>query len=249
MIGKLPPAAEQVLQSVSQRLNCRTVWIKPSVAKGENRAIFQPPTADFSALDYPLALLGDMQLQNSAIAITAIQRLQQKGWPISPAAIEAGMQQTQWLGRLQWVNWRDRNCLIDGAHNPAAAIELRRYVDRLQTPITWVIGILSTKDHQEIFEALLRPGDRLYLVPVPDHSTANPQDLGVLAQQVCPELEQIAIAEELFVALNQAQAEDEKGDRILVLCGSLYLVGYFLQKLNAQTDQIALQCPPTLPKS
>lgn len=241
IIGKLPPEAEQVFQSVSQRLNCRTVWIKPSLAKGKNRAIFQPPDLDFSALDYPLALLGDMQLQNSAIAIAAIQRLQQKGWQISSAAIEAGMQQTQWLGRVQWVNWRDRHCLIDGAHNPAAAIELRRYIDTLQTPMAWVMGILSTKDHREIFEALLRPGDRLYLVPVPDHSTANPQDLGLLAQQVCPELEQIAIAEELFVALNQAQAEDQKSDRTIVLCGSLYLVGYFLQKLNAQTAQITLQ--------
>jgi len=230
IIGKLPPEAEQVFRSVSGGLNCQTFWVEPSLALANNRALFQPPTDDFSALDYPLALLGKMQLMNSAIAIAALQRLQQKGWHISAAAIEIGMKQTQWLGRVQWITWRNRPLLIDGAHNSAAAIELRRYVDTLQKPVSWVMGMLSTKDHLEIFKALLSPGDRLYLAPVPDHSTADPQALGRLAQQVCPALEKIAIAPELFVALNWAQEEETTGDRPLILCGSLYLVGYFLAK-------------------
>jgi len=80
-------------------------------------------------------------------------------------------------------NWQNQRLLIDGAHNPAAAQALRQFVDTTQS-VTWVMGMLSTKEHADIFKALLRPGDQLYLVPVPDHSSANPAELATLAHNI-----------------------------------------------------------------
>jgi dihydrofolate synthase/folylpolyglutamate synthase len=232
MIGQVPPEAEAVFRARSQELNCRTFWIKPALAISQHRACFQAPTPDFTAIDYPLPLLGEIQLMNSALAIAAIQHLQQKDWQIPSEAIERGMVQTQWLGRMQWLTWKNRHLLVDGAHNPAAAIALRQYVNTLNQPISWVMGMLSTKDHRDIFEALLQRGDRLYLVPIPDHSTANPAELAILAQSICPDLMSIAEAGDVFNALERAIADDAMGDRQIILCGSLYLVGYFLQSLK-----------------
>jgi dihydrofolate synthase/folylpolyglutamate synthase len=117
--------------------------------------------------------------------------------------------------------------LIDGAHNPAAAIALRQYVDTLNKPVTWVIGMLSTKDHEDIFEALLRPDDELHLVPVPGHSSADPEELAALAIQVCPRLQNCQTHQNVFQALDVAIASqsDQDIDRVTVLCGSLYLIG------------------------
>ena len=151
--------------------------------------------------------------------------LQQQGWQISLAALQTGMAKAQWAGRLQWLEWQGRRLLVDGAHNPAAAESLRQYVDTLARPITWVVGILSTKDCEGIFQALLRASDELLLVPVPDHSTAEPEALAKLASQICPDLAKVQTFPDVFAALDAAEPE-----RQIVLCGSLYLVGYFLRK-------------------
>jgi dihydrofolate synthase/folylpolyglutamate synthase len=177
-----------------------------------------------------LPLLGEIQLSNSAIAIATIQILQQQGWKIPEKAIASGMAKTKWPARLQWTTWHNHRLLIDGAHNPAAAVALRQYVDTLNIPITWVMGILSTKDHADIFKALLQPADQLYLVPVPDHSSADPEALKAIAQTICPELADCRTYPNLESGLEAATSNTtETSESLIVLCGSLYLVGYFLK--------------------
>ncbi|MBW4663031.1 MAG: bifunctional folylpolyglutamate synthase/dihydrofolate synthase [Chroococcus sp. CMT-3BRIN-NPC107] len=224
VVGQLPIEAENVVRSRITELNCPAVWVEPAT----ELLINGPRWATYKNIEYPLPLLGDIQLSNSALALTAIQILQQNGWKITTEAIARGMAKTRWLGRLQWVKYGDFSLLIDGAHNPAAARALRHYADTLESPITWVMGILSTKDHKEIFTALLRPKDRLHLVPVPDHSSADPIDLAILAQNICPNLASCQTYNDLFLALNAA-----KSDRLIILCGSLYLVGHFLNNFPA----------------
>jgi dihydrofolate synthase/folylpolyglutamate synthase len=87
--------------------------------------------------------------------------------------------------------------------------------------------MLSTKDHEDIFEALLKPQDELHIVPVPEHSSAAPEELAVLAMQVCPRLHSCQTHQDVFTALDVAIASqsDQDLDRVTVLCGSLYLIG------------------------
>ncbi|WP_421658753.1 hypothetical protein [Leptothermofonsia sp. ETS-13] len=160
-------------------------------------------------------------------------------------------QKTRWPGRLQWFTWRGHKILIDGAHNPASAEVLRQYIDSLirkqnlksqeweevkhphfPFPIHWVMGMLSTKDHADILKALLREGDRLYLVPVPDHSSADPDDLAQLAQTICPDLADCQTYPHVFSALETATTAEEPLAKpsLTVLCGSLYLIGHFFKQ-------------------
>jgi dihydrofolate synthase/folylpolyglutamate synthase len=88
------------------------------------------------------------------------------------------------------------------------------------------MGMLSTKDHEDIFEALLKPHDQLHLVPVPGHSSADPEELATLAIQVCPRLHSCQTHQDVFTALDVAIAQSNQDpDRLTVLCGSLYLIG------------------------
>ena len=239
VIGKLPPEAHQVVAERVEELNCPTIWVEPATEINDQEAnitISQSQVSrwvryqgdNLEAIDYPLPLLGDVQLNNSALAIASVQILQQQGWSISPTAIQLGMAKTRWRGRMEWTTWRNRDLLIDGAHNPAAAQALRQYVDTFNQPVSWVMGMMSTKDHQDVFQALLRPGDSLYLVPVPVNNTAPPEALAILAQQACPDLVKCQTYTELFAALTIAMESQESG--LVVLCGSLYLVGYFYQQ-------------------
>lgn len=234
IIGTLPPDAIAVVTERIAQLDCPVKWVKPAVKVSLVRFTHDTPSAakslpwyEFDGVEYPLALLGEMQLTNSALAIATIDRLRQAGWEISNAAIVSGMANTQWLGRIQSTTWAGHKLLIDGAHNTAAAIALRQYVDTLNTPISWVMGMLSTKAHLEIFRALLRPGDRLYLVPVPGHSSADPVALADLARSISADLS-IDTYPDLTTGLTAA-IDTATNTHQLVLCGSLYLVGDFLK--------------------
>ena len=240
VIGELPESARIVVEKRIQELDCAATWVKPAIDLGQGLAEYHPhpeisvnPRSSAVKIKYQLPLLGKIQLMNSAIAIATLQTLQNQGWQISPTAIENGIAKTQWPGRLQQTTWKNRNILIDGAHNPAAAIALREYVDRLNnhpSAINWVIGILATKDCDDILKALLKKGDRLYLVPVPDQNSSSPAELAALAQIICPELTLCQAFSDLTTALDAAVT----GDNLTILCGSLYLVGYFLQQQQSQ---------------
>lgn len=235
VIGELPESAKIAIEKRIQELDCPATWVKPARDLGQGFAEYQL-NQNAVKIRYQLPLLGKIQLINSAIAIATIEILQNRGWQISETAIQNGIAKTQWLGRLQQITWKHQTILIDGAHNRAAAIALREYVDNFTNyqPINWVIGILATKDCDDILTALLKKGDRLYLVPVPDQNSTPPAELAALAQNICPELTLCQTFSDLTTALDAAVADNN----LTVLCGSLYLVGHFLQQ---QTSPLHLR--------
>ncbi|MBO3457399.1 bifunctional folylpolyglutamate synthase/dihydrofolate synthase [Aetokthonos hydrillicola] len=249
VVGALPPDAQKVVRSRILELKCPYIFPQAArkIATGwaeyqevDEKSGFEENSENFSNRDsdnlktikYPLSLQGQIQLTNSALAIAALEILRKQGWQIPEVDIVNGMTKTKWLGRMQWTTWNQHKLLLDGAHNPAAAQVLRDYVDDVtsssapNTPqsTSWVMGMLSTKDHTGIFNALLRPNDQLYLVPVPDHSSADPDELAKLAQKICP-LSFCSTYPELSSALEAAFSVQ---DNLVILCGSLYLVGSFL---------------------
>ena len=227
IVGVLPPEAKTVVEKRITELECPVVWAEPAELLEESQEYNSLPVAICQGIEYKVPLFGDVQLINSAIAIATVRVLETQGWEVPTAAVKQGIAQTKWPGRLQWTTWQNRQLLIDGAHNAAAAQVLGRYVRTLNYPsISWVMGMLSTKEHSEIFRALLKPGDRLYLVPVPDHSSADVNQLRVIARDICTKLDFCQVYSHLILAL-EASITDSKN--LIVLCGSLYLLGHFLR--------------------
>ena len=228
IVGQLPSEAREVVLAKAQELDALITFVEPA-KEVRVAAANSVRWAKYEDLEYPLPLLGTVQLNNSALAIASIKSLQQQGWEIPELAIQTGINKTRWQGRLQWTSWNSHPLLIDGAHNPAAAIALRQYVDTLNKPAIWIMGMLSTKDHEDIFEALLKPHDELHLVPVPDHSSAEPEELAALATRVCPKLNSCQTYQDVFTALDTVITDPVNTERVTVLCGSLYLIGHLYQ--------------------
>lgn len=237
VVGQLPTAAKEVVLAKARELTAPVTIVEPA-KEIKFSALDRTKWARYHDIEYPLPLLGNIQLSNSAIAIATIETLQQQGWNIPDLAVQTGINKTRWLGRVQWTTWKNQPLLIDGAHNTAAAIALRQYVDTLDKPITWVMGMLSTKDHEDIFKVLLRPRDELHLVPVPDHSSADPENLSALATQVCRNLGSCHTHSDVFTALNLAMAAHINSARTTVLCGSLYLIGYLLRHHSIEHNSL-----------
>ncbi|EAZ92270.1 bifunctional folylpolyglutamate synthase/dihydrofolate synthase [Crocosphaera chwakensis] len=229
IMGQVPEEVKSVFESRIKALNCPNIWVNSASYIDKSQVVYKN-------IQYSLPLLGKMQLNNSALAIETINLLQEIGWKITEDHIKQGIKNTQWLGRIQWIKWKNCSILIDGAHNTAAAKMLRNYIDSLDKSVIWVIGMLSTKEHDKIFQELLRKDDSLYLVPVPDHSTENPDNLAKLADQICPKLAQIKTKKTIFYALDEI-IKDKDSDKIIVIAGSLYLIGHFLSNIQSNTLQ------------
>jgi len=250
VIAPQPTESIAVLQHRLTALNCPVVWVQPSVElhpgwaefsgktqapqtnKTDTAVALPAPSFLLHPLQYSLPLPGAHQLINSALAIATLQVLQQQGWNIAEADIVQGIAKTQWQGRLQWFEWQQRSILIDGAHNPAGAAMLRHYVDhsdRVNHPVCWVMGMIVNKDHADVFQALLRSGDSLILVPVPDHLSADLNSLATLALESCPDLTHCEIQPDVIAGLKTAHQLHQQGTGTIVLCGSLYLIGHFFK--------------------
>jgi dihydrofolate synthase / folylpolyglutamate synthase len=227
--GPLPSEAAAVVTARAAALGAPLTWVTAA-----EKVCAKDPTVDlqsdaqliYDGIQYPQTLLGPHQQVNSACAIATLQALRAQGWRISDEAIRQGMAQVRWPGRLQKTQWQGHHLLLDGAHNREAARSLRAYVDdtyRHQS-ITWLMGMLETKDHAGVFTELLRPGDHLHLVPVPAHLSADPNELRAIALKICPRLASADTYFDLALGLSVAVQTQPS-----VLCGSLYLIGHFYE--------------------
>jgi dihydrofolate synthase / folylpolyglutamate synthase len=215
VIGSLPPEALHVVEQRAQELNAPLYRVSPA-QMGQNAWCVGKFT-------YTTRLRGRVQGENSALALQVGQLL-----GLSETSIQEGLAQAEWPGRYQEVTYQGHKLLVDGAHNPEAALALRSYLG--EQPVHWIMGVLNTKDYSTMLQLLLRPGDQFSAVPVPSAATVSPQALAQEAARICPDLEQCeaySTLENALAVLTKEQPENKQ----TILCGSLYLVGYFLDRV------------------
>lgn len=171
-----------------------------------------------------LALPGRHQADNARCAILAAEALDQHRMRIPSAAVWAGLRKATLPGRCQWIEGPPR-ALLDGAHNPAAAQELARYLAELRengafSRLHLVFGALNDKDLPGMAAPLFAQADTLVTTRPPSPRGASPQR--ALAAATAPATQ--AAIEDPELALALAIERTQPGDLICVT-GSLFLVG------------------------
>ena len=188
-------------------------------------------------------LVGQHQQRNIALAIAAAEELRNpqgynlaksnpKSYKISTGAIEKGIRETRWPGRLELLPLEgSAPLLLDVAHNPAGAWTLRSVIAHLpeSQPRTLIFSCLKDKDLREMAQILLplfdassdRPGDHIFFAPIHSPRAASMDDLAAAARQL--EIP-AATAPSLKDALAQARAATP-ANGLIVATGSVYLVG------------------------
>lgn len=188
-------------------------------------------------LDIPLR--GLFQVRNALAAASAAQLLASRGFPINDGAIEAGIRQTRWAGRLERVS-ENPAVFFDGAHNPAAARELAAFwKEHLPNRRIWLIyGVLRDKAVDEI-AGLLFPLAHQVILTQPQQSRAISavllKEMTSHLAQSCDAIPDPVKAFELTKSL--AGPEDA-----IFVTGSLYLVGhlrtYWLRSTRAEAAPV-----------
>jgi dihydrofolate synthase/folylpolyglutamate synthase len=154
-------------------------------------------------------LAGEHQVEN---ALTAGLALQQLG--VSPQ----GIAEARWPGRLEHVA-PNPDVILDGAHNPAGARALARYLDRFygHRRIWMIYGAMRDKAVEEIAGILFPLAHELIFTAPRFARALRPEALVEIAGrgETAP-----SVADALQLARTRADADD-----VIVITGSLFLVG------------------------
>jgi dihydrofolate synthase / folylpolyglutamate synthase len=191
---------------------------------------------DGRVLQVDSPLLGQHQQRNIALAIAATLELRTNhAFDIPNAAIERGISDTRWPGRLEWfARGEEAPVLLDVAHNPAGAWTLRAAIAQLPEamPRTLIFSCLKDKQLQELAQVLMplfdassgdpdRARDHVFLAPIANPRATSLEELLKAAAQLDVPVQSAASSAE---ALKLATAITPK-DGVIVATGSVFLVG------------------------
>jgi dihydrofolate synthase/folylpolyglutamate synthase len=221
------PEAAAVIRAKAEERGARLVetWREYSAENVLNtggRYSFEVAHADGFRLRVELGLRGRHQVENALAAVAAARELARQGFPIRDEHIREGLATARWPGRLEAIR-EEPLVLLDGAHNPAGARALARFLDECLTGrrVVLVYGAMRDKAVPEIAEILFPRAERVVLTRPEQFRTAAPETVRELAAHLNPN---IVVEPEPEAALARALAAASPDDVILVT-GSLFLVG------------------------
>lgn len=183
--------------------------------------------------DIELALLGEHQRLNAAVALAAVRAVGAQ-ISVSETAIRQGLATVVWAGRLQLLRRGTQRILLDGAHNLDSARSLRAaHAQHFpgECP-TLVLGILRDKDSAEMCAILAPLAGRILLTPVQNERTLAAADLLAPCRAANPAAE-IVVCDSLPDALRRAADAP-----FVLITGSLYLIGEALELLGATPGNV-----------
>ncbi|MDZ4802015.1 MAG: folylpolyglutamate synthase/dihydrofolate synthase family protein [Bryobacteraceae bacterium] len=202
------PEALAVLEARATELGITPTQTAP--AKAEVHATGCDFEAFGRTIHCPLA--GAHQAINALTAVTALHQL----------GIAPDVSETQWPGRLQIIHGKPL-ILLDGAHNPAGVRALAAHLERFYAdrPITLIYGAMRDKSVQEITEILFPLADTVILTAPDSPRAVRPEALA--AESDHPNILVLETAREALEHARNARPDD-----LVIITGSLYLVGEIL---------------------
>ncbi len=189
-------------------------WVRLSTPQGDYPRVFVP-------------LLGRHQIQNASMALRMAEIFSAPRGGIRSGAVQEGIAQTHWPGRLQLVNSFKVPVLLDGAQNAASADALRRAAAELfpGKRILLIFGASTEKDLGGMARILGPWVSKLLLTQAQVPRAESPERLAEAFQVWHSQPEIVSTVQEaLERALQEAAPED-----LIVVAGSLFVAAEALR--------------------
>lgn len=177
-----------------------------------------------------ISLAGSYQIKNAALALEGVEALRKLGYALSDQQVREGLLHTAWRGRFTTLR-RDPTVIIDGAHNPAAALELKESLERYFPGKTlyFVMGMFKDKDYAQVIDLTAPLARHIITVETPGNPRAMPaRELAEAVGKVNPSVEW---ADSVAHGVEKALAMAGKEDAVIVF-GSLSFLGEAADAVN-----------------
>ncbi|MDY4395852.1 MAG: folylpolyglutamate synthase/dihydrofolate synthase family protein [Oscillospiraceae bacterium] len=222
--------AAQVIEDTCKEQHCTLQMVDESkisnVHYGAEGQTFSYKTWENVAI----SLAGSYQIKNAALALEGVEALRKLGYALSDQQVREGLLHTAWRGRFTTLR-RDPTVIIDGAHNPAAALELKESLERYFPGKTlyFVMGMFKDKDYAQVIDQTAPLARHIITVETPGNPRAMPaRELAEAVGKVNPSVEW---ADSVAHGVEKALAMAGKEDAVIVF-GSLSFLGEAADAVN-----------------
>ncbi|MGB7605251.1 MAG: folylpolyglutamate synthase/dihydrofolate synthase family protein [Lutisporaceae bacterium] len=167
-------------------------------------------------------LLGDHQIKNSTVAVTAAIELSKLGYNIKEEHIRSGLETVVWPCRLSVVS-KEPFIIIDGAHNEDGVNSLKSAIIKYLSDknIILVIGMLGDKNYSYAVQELAPLAYKIIASEPISPRALKAEKMADMIRKCNTNVEAEA---DIIKAIEIAKKSADKNSVILI-CGSLYLAG------------------------
>ena len=217
------PDAKKVLDHVCKENQCSMYMVDPAQITD---VLYDVEEQQFSYKNWKnvkITLAGSYQILNAALALEGVEELRRLGYHLSEEQVRQGLYRAVWRGRFTLLS-KNPAVIIDGAHNPGAAKELKHSLDLYfkGKDLYYIFGVFQDKDYQEVIRLTAPLAKHIVTVQTPGNPRALPADeLKEAVQAVNPSVEAAqSIQEAVKKSLQLAKKEDA-----IIIFGSLSFLG------------------------
>lgn len=226
--------AYDVIQAKAKEMDSEIINVdKNSVTYISNNNKYQDIRIKVAHKEYKLnlSLLGEHQLYNAATALYAVIKLQSMGISIENEAIEKGFKNVKWPGRLEVIS-ENPLVVLDGAHNKDGIEKLVHSVEKYfkYQEIILILGILGDKAVDEMVKTIVPKAKKVITVTPHNERGENGEELLALVKKYNNDAKYI---EDYKAAYDEA-VKSSKSHSLILICGSLYMIGDMRTILNKQ---------------
>ena len=217
------PDAKKVLDHVCKENQCSMYMVDPAQITD---VLYDVEEQQFSYKNWKnvkITLAGSYQILNAALALEGVEELRRLGYHLSEEQVRQGLYRAVWRGRFTLLS-KNPAVIIDGAHNPGAAKELKHSLDLYfkGKDLYYIFGVFQDKDYQEVIRLTAPLAKHIITVQTPGNPRALPaNELKEAVQAVNPSVEAAqSIQEAVKKSLQLAKKEDA-----IIIFGSLSFLG------------------------
>ncbi len=224
------PEAAQVLADVCAEKGCKLYVTEPEKISEVRYGCGKQSFSYKHWENMEISLAGSFQIFNACLALEAIDALKREGWEITEQQVREGMAKAQWKGRFTLISQKPA-IVLDGAHNPAAARELRHSLE-LYFPgkkLHYIFGVFRDKDYRQVITLTAPLAEHIITIQTPGNPRALPaKELMEAVKQVNPSVEAAdSIGDAVEKSLKNAGEEDA-----VIIFGSLSFLGEALKEVT-----------------
>lgn len=236
IIGKQRKSALETIvkQALSKNSEIKIFNQDWKIKKNKSSFLFSGFGKEFK-LPLP-SLSGDHQIENASVAIATI--LSQKKFKITKNHIKSALTKTFWQARLQKITSgkffkilpKNYQLYLDGSHNLQGSTTIKKFLKSKKDQEIFVIfSMLQDKNCEGFLQKISPEINQLIALEIPNEAKSYKKEEIV---KIAKKLQIKSISANNFnEAFSKILSVNKTGkDAIILVCGSLYLAGSFLEQ-------------------